>query len=264
MPDLLAGCWAKIQRANEIVEQFEFESNAFVTDPGTYTVLRQFKNDGLTYAFVVKGTGTVPVRFSVLAGEAVYLLRSSLDWLVCALVAKNGGAPSRNHTFPLCTTVQRFNEAANRGNIAGISASAEGLIRAQQPYVNVAPDDTVFFVMSEFNRQDKHRIPLAVTATATIDKTIHVGSSNGDPGNAPVIEWISPPQEPARITDEGVEVFWFRLAKPNPAFEANATIIAQITLDQFGSKSLFPASFALRCMSSATAEAIQTFVGEFS
>src|ERR1700686_745705 len=98
MSNLLDGCYAKLERAKENVRNLNAEIETFLgADPKPYQVVGEHKGNGLKYAFVVRGNPTMPLRFTVLAGEVVHHLRSILDHLICALVVRNSQTPTRNN-----------------------------------------------------------------------------------------------------------------------------------------------------------------------
>lgn len=270
MTHLLHSCWAKVQRASETIENFKSEVDAFILDPNTYSVTREFRNNGLEYAFLVKGNPAVPVRLSVLAGEPLHHLRSALDWLVCALVLKNGGAPNRQHAFPICTTIENFEQARSRGCIQGLSVSAANLIRAQQPYLSPTPDLASFHVLSELNRQDKHRLPLAASATAQIGSQLDIGCTEGVAESPETIEHgyvitgLHGLGQHHQITEEGTKVFWLTLAHASPSFKADAQVTVEIAFEQCGSLQMVPAIPLLVGLRDTVANVIHSFVSEFS
>jgi hypothetical protein len=76
----LDGCWAKIERANENIKNLEAEITA-LTHPSRYIVIRHFDRQTKEMVFWALPQ-IVPLRLSVLAGEIVHHLRSSLDDVV--------------------------------------------------------------------------------------------------------------------------------------------------------------------------------------
>jgi hypothetical protein len=82
----LDGCWAKIKRANENIDNLRTEIINF-TGSNDYRVVRDVNKETRKYTFRAFGPdNAIPLRFSVLAGEIIHHLRSSLDHLTWALV----------------------------------------------------------------------------------------------------------------------------------------------------------------------------------
>ena len=173
--DLLLGCRAKIERAAENIKAFEKEVVAFIAaNTNSCSIKREFRRNGREYAFIASGELVVPPRFAVIAGEIVHHLRSSLDHLICALVLKNGGVPTRKHQFPICSTEKHFEESCSRGLLKGISPVAEKLIRSVQPYTAESPDDTVLYVIQQYDNLDKHQLLIVVSTVMAIGDQISV------------------------------------------------------------------------------------------
>jgi len=85
MSDLLIGCRAKIERAEENIRRLNGEITAFLSQESKpYRIRKEFRNNGLQYAFVAFGDPIAPPRFAVLAGEIIHHLRSSLVWTICS------------------------------------------------------------------------------------------------------------------------------------------------------------------------------------
>ena len=157
----LDSCWAKLARAKENVNNLHNEITNFLNGNTTsYTTRIQHQKDGLECALIAYGDFEIPIRFSVLAGEVIHHLRSSLDHLIYALIIQNGCSPSKKSQFPICSTLKNFENARKRGVIDGVSVSAKKLITTLHPYTSPTPDDTVFAVLNIYSNLDKHQLPV--------------------------------------------------------------------------------------------------------
>lgn len=257
----LDGARAKIQRAEEQVKNLKRDIAAFLShEPAPYQVVGQHQNDGLEYAFVVSGDPNVPPRLAVMAGEIVHQLRSSLDYLLYALVVRNGGTPTGQHQFPVCARVEDFEEACRRGKVRGISASAARLVRAAQPYTSPAPDDTILHVVDEFDAFDRQRPLGVVIAVARLGQAIRIKANRK--GKAPVIVGSSDPAS-RKVTREGAIVFTIRFAEPAPEFQASADFVPQVAFEKCGRVPLVPVVVGLSNMISGIRNTVEGFAGEF-
>lgn len=266
----LDGCWAKVERAKENIENLNREITAFLNrDPKPYKVVGQHQNDGREYAFIVSGDPYVPPRFSVLAGEIVHHLRSSLDHLVHALIVRNGGTPANNNQFPICTTREKFERACNSGAIQGVIRSAKKIIRSVQPYTSATPDDTILTVIHDYDVLDKHRLLVVVATVAQLGREIKMGTDKeiiaamGESYQPPAIVKFGDPSR-RKITKEGVEVFTISFAKPAPDFKAKANIVSNIAFEKCGRVKLVPVILALTNFLRGTVHTIDQFENEFS
>ncbi|MBI5318915.1 hypothetical protein [Bradyrhizobium sp.] len=261
MSELLVGCHAKIQRAEENIRHLNREINGYVASSSTsYRMIREFRNDGRQYAFVAFGNSSVPPRFAVLAGEIVHQLRSSLDHLLCALVKKRGGRPSRKHQFPIYTSVREFDNARARGIIDGVSASAEALIRSVQPYTSPTPDDTVLHVVQQFDNLDKHQLLLVTSTVMAIGDKIRVNPKV----SGLAITGMTPPY-PRKITRDGVVVFGIDLAQPatDTDFDADADFVTHVAFEKCGRAELVEIISTLTGLLQGTAHTVKLFESEF-
>ena len=259
MSGFLIGCHSKLQRAQENIQNLRSEISAFFSqEPKPYRIVREFRNEGRRYAFVAFSDCPVPPRFAVLAGEIVHHLRSSLDHLLCALVIKNGGSPTRRHQFPIYTSKKQFDDACARGILDGITDSAKTIIRSVQPYVAATPDDTVLHVVQQYNNIDKHQLLIVVSAIARIGNNIRIDA--GDKNVA--ITGLGDPA-PRKITDDGAVVFTIDLADPAPNFFAEADFVPQIAFDKCGRVKLGEVIRILTGLHQGTARTIDLFAKEF-
>lgn len=266
----LDGCRAKIQRAEENIHLLDREIAAFLhRDPPPYKIVGQHQKEGLEYAFVAFGDPEAPLRFAVLAGEIIHHLRSSLDHLIYALIIQNGGTPTRNNQFPICATVEKFNQACTSGGMLnGVSPSAKKLIMAVQPYTSKTPDDTILHVVNQFDIFDKHRLLVVVTTMVRLGNTITIGAdaeiaaTPARQGKTPTIVGLGDPA-PRKISKEGVEVFTIRLAEPAPEFVATADIVPQLAFEECGRVKFAPVIQTLTGLLAGTRRTIDTFSGEF-
>ena len=264
----LAGCRAKIARAEETLSGLARDVAAFLESP-PYRIVRQHQDGGLEYAFIAYGEPRPPLRFAVLAGEIIHHLRSSLDHVVHALVLRNGRTPTLTNQFPICTTAKAFQLACDRGQIKGVGASAAGLIEAAQPFTSQAPDDTILHVVGQYDNTDKHRLLVVVATIVRLGSTVNVGVDEqilaARPergGKPPAIVALGDPA-PRELTRDGVVVFTIRLEEPAPEFTADAQFVPQVAFQQCGRIKLAPVVDTLRHLIAGTRRTVESFATEF-
>jgi len=155
----LDGIREKLKRADESIGNLNGEIKAFF-DEGLYAVMPDQEDKAFQEAIDYHSKRTVPVRFSVLAGEIVHHLRSSLDHLVWLL---SDDSYRRSHPtmieFPVLTQPPSKDELARyKRKIQGVSSSrAAALIRVYQPCYGPNPLDSPLAILHDFDRFDKHR-----------------------------------------------------------------------------------------------------------
>jgi hypothetical protein len=216
---------------------------------------------------VAYGSPDVPLWFSVVTGEIVHHMRSSLDHIICALVTQNGGTPTYLHQFPICTTKDAFKKACERGYIKGVGSTAKQIIKDVQPFTTATPDDTVLFVVSQYDNADKHRLLTVLTSIATVgDITIGTDDSiekpEGRKSNTPTIVGFGD-LGMKRLDKDGVNVFSIQLAEPAPELTASAPLAPQLALDRCGRVELAPLIPTLRNLLIGTQHTIESLSQEF-
>src|ERR1700677_2568750 len=121
---------AKIERAEEHIRDFERERGSFfASEP--YSVIRECDEDAVKW--IAKIHREIPFRFSLLIGDAIHTLRTSLDHLAWQLVLAGGGTPNENTAFPIFGGKKRF-ETHGAGKVKGAAKHVIDLIPGFKPY----------------------------------------------------------------------------------------------------------------------------------
>ena len=165
----LQGIEIKTDRAYETIRNLEVEVHRFLEGkPYTITEQQQLgvEKDSLN---IIDPPGPVvppPLRFSVLAGEVLFHLRSSLDHLVWQLIIANGKDPAELQPKPEFPVYWRRKAYESRGKrkIEGVSDKAAALIEQFQPYPrngdipDFKPVTHPLYIIHTLNITDKHRL----------------------------------------------------------------------------------------------------------
>jgi hypothetical protein len=263
MVDLVAGCRAKLDRAQELINLLQVDAEHYF-EQFPVRLEKEHRNDGLEFSLVAYGDEAPPARFAVIAGEIIHHMRSSLDHLVHALVLKNGGKPGRFNQFPICTTERAFKDSCNRRQLDGIPSAAKALVASVQPFTSPTPDDTILHMVSEFDNTDKHRLLVVVTAMADVTETIHIGhkqltdTSQEREENAPAIVGFGP-FGPKPLSKEGVPVFTIKLQTPAPEFTADAPVLPTLSFEQCGRVQYAPLISTLQNLLYGTGHTVNMF-----
>jgi hypothetical protein len=161
----LADIGAKLERANESIQNLNSEIIAFLKPPeGGFS---QNKVEAVNQ-FTAHARRAVPVRFGVLIGEICQHLRSSLDYIVWDLSSEDYRRSNENAiAFPICLTKPSTKDEIRsyERKIKGIqSPDALKLIEQLQPYNAADPAREPLAIIHALNRIDKHRALVLVTA----------------------------------------------------------------------------------------------------
>jgi hypothetical protein len=256
----LDGCWAKIERANENIKNLEAEVAAF-THSDHYIVIRHFDRQAKEMVFRAQPQA-IPSRFSVLAGEIVHHLRSSLDHVVWALARKRHPNPTFRIQFPICTESQEFIRAKKRGIIQGIAGSAQAIIEAVQPYKKTPPRDDPLAILDDFSITDKHKLLAVVVSVATIENKIHFSTQMADTKIAEIIpyNWSN---RRFLIAPGGTEILRIRFTEVPANVQVHPEHRYEVAFEQFGSLKTEPVVPSLVHLRDTTVKTIKLFSDEF-
>ena len=149
----------KIERAKEHVRNLEAEIRSFfMTNPYVVGTKRDPQTRKLIYYLV--SVREIPVRLSVITGDALHNIRSALDYLAYQLILIGGGTPDRQSGFPITNTDDAAQYEANRTRkVKGMRPDAIKAIDAIKPYKS--GNDTLWR-LNELNNIDKHRLVVTI------------------------------------------------------------------------------------------------------
>ncbi|MCH8993731.1 MAG: hypothetical protein IH959_02040 [Chloroflexi bacterium] len=150
----------KLERAGEYLRAINWEFARFIALDPWELLPEPLTDEGLP-AFRVKIKHEIPDRLSLLIGDFVYNLRSSLDHLVWALLTHPPDRPEQVQ-FPIFDDEQRFRERAPR-MIGALGKEVQDVIEWMQPYHRRSDHDfSLLLLLQRMSNIDKHRqIPLA-------------------------------------------------------------------------------------------------------
>jgi hypothetical protein len=142
LDDPLLGVKAKLARANEHMKTLDKQWGTF-GETETYTCeSKEGPEPNHWNCYFIERP--VPIEFSVILGDVLHNLRSTLDHLVGYFVERHGGTVERHHAFPIhdCETTyeglvnQRRRKRDGAGPLDGIPAGSpeRALIQESQPY----------------------------------------------------------------------------------------------------------------------------------
>jgi hypothetical protein len=256
----LDGCWAKIQRTNELVAYLE-ATIRILLDSGAYTIVGENQFERQRYAFKLLGP-PVPPRIAVMAGEIIHHLASCFDHVVWALAKKNGLPDIKRSNFPVCQAPEKFSEAVRNGMLRGVAASDYPLIEAQQPYRSSDPANSILQVIHDLDIIDKHKLLVVVTHTLVMGNALTI-TKNDNPAPGFGIELPPPTGYPWAIED-GTETHWIPLrGVANPEFEMTVNSHIQIAFEEVGTLKRQPVIAILKQLCREVEVAIHTFDNSF-
>jgi hypothetical protein len=160
MPDRLRPILAKIERAEEHFDDLRAECFAFLKSNGYQTIAYDDSETG-DRVIKLRIVEDPPDRISIILGDAIHNLRSSLDYFAGQLVEAGGGTPTDDTAFPIFYNRKNF-EAKYAGRIRGASQQALDLIRILEPYKGGNGD--ALWRLHMLDIIDKHRLLVTLAA----------------------------------------------------------------------------------------------------
>jgi hypothetical protein len=135
----LDGCLARLRRAEEERKAL-YEELVRWKDSDSYVVTSRVNATYTRHSLVVHLKRPLPAeQISLLAGNCIHSLRSSLDHLVYGLAvhATKADPPPGERTlqFPITDSAEHFEAACDRGQLSGLGPATIAAIESVQPYV---------------------------------------------------------------------------------------------------------------------------------
>ncbi|HZQ25987.1 MAG TPA: hypothetical protein VFA89_24555 [Terriglobales bacterium] len=154
----MSGIELKIERANKHIDDLESLVSAFL-GRDFYSLGIKPKPQIEHVAYYVTRVDPMPADISLVIGDALHNLRSSLDHLAWQLVEVSGGIPDKID-FPITKTRQQYDSAFGKREVTQIRPEILDLIRKIQPYRST--DDTLWH-LHQLDIMDKHKliVPIA-------------------------------------------------------------------------------------------------------
>jgi hypothetical protein len=225
-------------------------------------VVGNFDANGTEYVLAAFGVQPTPA-FSVIAGEVVHHLRSSLDHLVHALIVRNRGTPTNNNQFPICLTKTSYENNVRSGVINGVTPTAQAIIERLQPYKETKPADSALAILNQLSNTDKHRLLNVISSAMAIPDRLHIGP--GNMADYEITEFI--PERWAghsvRTAQHGTELLRIRFRRARPDMEVKADFTPQLTFEKFGRREYEPVIPSLTHLHNTVFKAVKLFAGEF-
>jgi hypothetical protein len=178
----LEGVRAKLERAEESIEELEREFGAFLAG-NPYEIPGKFYPKRSEYVFRFRVIEPLPLRWGVLVGEIVHDLRSALDHLLWQLVILDGGGPGKHTQFPIFNRFADYRRLALVGTqrsppmLKGLGGTLRSghvaAITRTQPYRRPNGFTThPLWLLARLSNIDKHQL---LHTTAHIVEGAHLG-----------------------------------------------------------------------------------------
>src|SRR5271154_1020769 len=113
-------CWKIFRSKTHFAELQTAVQEYFSTNP--CKVVREESGNPDEFIGTFQPGGPVPGRLSIIMGDCIQNLRSSLDYLVWELVLSAKNKPGKHNMFPICSTPEFFGQQLiNRRRLDGVA-----------------------------------------------------------------------------------------------------------------------------------------------
>lgn len=274
---------AKVERTKAQIKCLNTDIRAFL-DKSSYEIVSKLdtNRDEQIWSFRLKET--IPAEISIVIGEILHNLRSSLDQMACAIALKLSGS-SKDTYFPFGADADIFKkQLATKGKKLGRDAC--NMIQVLKPYKG--GNDLLWYI-HDLNRTDKHINVTPINLRTSANKVTYlviesglvlvVGSRVGQHMYAP----RKSPEEIARMSKPtGVykvprgqclsfgtagctpeESFDFLVTTPGAKFKTDMKPTFDVALQDVEGFELEPVIAVLNQMRQLTESILLTFLGRF-
>ncbi len=154
------GVRLKLKRAKEHITEFEQAVGAFKKDKVCVLGTKRYPGQPNFRAVYIKSIKKIPDRLAIIAGDALFNLRSALDHLAMAFWLNAGNHGNCRHvSFPIASSASRYRAESDR-RMKDFDFNAKKAIDVIQPYQG--GNGHSLWVLNELNNIDKHRLLLTV------------------------------------------------------------------------------------------------------
>ena len=233
MSDPFSNIREKFKRAEKHISDFKKAlANFNATQPYSLRVDTETE-PGKSSVHILKAD-PVPPEIRLIAGDAIQNLRSTLDYLACALVRANGNTPTRFNEFPIFDfPITSKLEARFRKKVEGMRKEVVDSIRNIHPYQG---GDNTLWRLHRLNTIDKHNMLVAVWGNITAVDGLPPISDQWT-GN----RWAGVPGVPLTLT-KGDK---FAVDTPSIKVDKNTPFFAEIVFNEPDVAEGYPAILAL-------------------
>jgi hypothetical protein len=145
--------WAykRIEQLNGVIDEF--------VDSDPYGVTVEFNANTRQIKYRATKNAVIPDDVPLLVGDIVHNLRASLDYLVTALVRRNGGKITTSTGFPIANSRAEYKPAFYKRKIRGMRKEAKQIIHDLKPYKG---GNDSLWRLHRLDIIDKHRFMFTV------------------------------------------------------------------------------------------------------
>jgi hypothetical protein len=180
MPNALAGCHAKLNRANEHLDSLQTEVRGY---PISVEILPEHDPQRGELILRVTRVPEFPIRWGTLIGDALHNWRSALDYLAHELIKLDDGKYWSHSQFPIADEIENLAKSWRfQGTMERLSPEHRALMEFFQPYTSTwDPKQDTLVWLRFLSDLDKHRVIIGTFMASDFFRTIRT---------TPIKNWI--------------------------------------------------------------------------
>ncbi len=152
---------AKIERAKSQIEDLDSKVSSFLISCG-HTHFRNVDSSGIE-VWRFRLNEPIPIEFSLIVGEILHTLRSSLD-LMMSEIARINDKPTKNVYFPFGKSREIFEQELKK-KTESLPDNVHNLLCSLKPYKG---GNKLLWALHDWNRLDKHVSIVAITQISRV------------------------------------------------------------------------------------------------
>jgi hypothetical protein len=168
LPQWLDEPYRKLAWADRHLNTLDREIKAYLGPPVPYAITDRIDRDGAEHVLWINVINPPPADLSLIVGDCVQNLRSSLEYFMHQLTLRTGGTPDRRTQFPIFATPGQFKQKGGERMLKQlIEPAARSFVMRNQPSESGLGYADPLLYLADLSDGDKHRLlqPLRVYCT---------------------------------------------------------------------------------------------------
>jgi hypothetical protein len=226
----LDGCFARLERVQVHIDALkaDFPTYEINPDPNLPLFLPHMDFQRRRITVTVSRDVDLPLRWAVIAGDAIHGLHSTLDNLVHELGRLTTKTPSRSSEFPILNHPNEWFTEDTRKALTDVRPQDRARIEAHQPFMergDLPAKHNVLARLKRYSNEGKHRTLTLLSAT-TAEHVMEVANAVDC-----VITGIEAPTDKKLRKDAVIASATFEPTGPLPAVHMRGGIVWYVTLE---------------------------------
>jgi len=164
-PPWLKEPFRKLGWAERHLKDLDHVVDAYLGPPAPYLITDKIDANAAEHVLWIKVVKPPPTELSLITGDCVQNIRSSLEYFMQQLTVRTGGVPDRKTQFPIFATASEFKTKGGERMLKQVTEpTARAFVMRNQPYLSGLGHVDPLIYLADLSDGDKHRLlqPLAL------------------------------------------------------------------------------------------------------